>query len=75
MKLKKKSRRGAFTLIEIMVAIAIFGMIVAAIYSTWVLILSRRRSGRKPPRKSSASASPCGRLKIRSRASSHFRRP
>ena len=47
MKLKKKSRRGAFTLIEIMVAIAIFGMIVAAIYSTWVLILKSSRVGQE----------------------------
>ena len=47
MKLKKKSRRDAFTLIEIMVAIAIFGMIVAAIYSTWVLILKSSRVGQE----------------------------
>ena len=47
MKLKKKSRRGAFTLIEIMVAIAIFGMIVAAIYSTWVLILKSSHVGQE----------------------------
>jgi len=47
MKFKKKSRRGAFTLIEIMVAIAIFGMIVAAIYSTWVLILKSSRVGQE----------------------------
>ena len=47
MKLEKKSRRGAFTLIEIMIAIAIFGMIVAAIYSTWVLILKSSRIGQE----------------------------
>ena len=47
MKLVKKSRRGAFTLIEIMVAIAIFGMMVAAIYSTWVLILKASRVGQE----------------------------
>ncbi len=47
MKSEKKSRRGAFTLIEIMVAIAIFGMIVAAIYSTWVLILKASRVGQE----------------------------
>ena len=47
MKLKKTSRRGAFTLIEIMVAIAIFGMMVAAIYSTWVLILKSSRVGQE----------------------------
>ena len=47
MKLTNKSRRGAFTLIEIMVAIAIFGMVVAAIYSTWVLILKSSRVGQE----------------------------
>jgi prepilin-type N-terminal cleavage/methylation domain-containing protein len=47
MKLEKKSRRGAFTLIEIMVAFAIFGMMVAAIYSTWVLILKSSRVGQE----------------------------
>jgi prepilin-type N-terminal cleavage/methylation domain-containing protein len=35
----------AFTLIEIMVAIAIFALIVAAIYSTWVLILKSSQVG------------------------------
>ncbi|MGA2786725.1 MAG: prepilin-type N-terminal cleavage/methylation domain-containing protein [Verrucomicrobiota bacterium] len=45
--MKDKSRRGAFTLIEIMVAFAIFGMIVAAIYSTWVLILKSSRVGQE----------------------------
>ena len=35
----------AFTLIEIMIAIAIFCMLVAAIYSTWTLML-RRHAGR-----------------------------
>jgi prepilin-type N-terminal cleavage/methylation domain-containing protein len=39
MNLKKNLRRRAFTLIEIMVAIAIFMLLVAAVYSTWVLIL------------------------------------
>jgi prepilin-type N-terminal cleavage/methylation domain-containing protein len=47
MKFKKKSRRGAFTLVEIMIAFAIFGMIVAAIYSTWVLILKSSRVGQE----------------------------
>ncbi|HEX3856885.1 MAG TPA: prepilin-type N-terminal cleavage/methylation domain-containing protein [Verrucomicrobiae bacterium] len=36
---KKNLRRSAFTLIEIMVAIAIFMLLVASVYSTWVLIL------------------------------------
>src|ERR1700722_2112949 len=41
---KKKSRfRRAFTLIEIMVAIAIFAILVAAVYSTWVVILKSSR--------------------------------
>jgi len=35
----------AFTLIEIMVAIAIFALIVAEIYSTWVLILKSSQVG------------------------------
>jgi len=47
MKPDKNQRCRAFTLIEIMVAIAIFGMIVAAIYSTWVLILKSSRVGQE----------------------------
>ncbi|MGA3283274.1 MAG: prepilin-type N-terminal cleavage/methylation domain-containing protein [Verrucomicrobiota bacterium] len=35
----------AFTLVEIMVAIAIFGIIIAAIYSTWTLILRASQAG------------------------------
>jgi len=35
-------RRHAFTLIEIMVSIAIFALLVAAVYSTWVLILKSK---------------------------------
>ena len=66
MNFKNQSRRRAFTLVEIMIAIAIFSIVVAAIYSTWVLILkSSKTSGWRPPHKSSASASPCGRLKTR----------
>jgi prepilin-type N-terminal cleavage/methylation domain-containing protein len=45
MNFKNQSRCRAFTLIEIMMAIAIFGMIVAAIYSTWILILRASRTG------------------------------
>jgi len=37
--------RKAFTLIELMVSIAIFALIVAAIYSTWVLILKASQVG------------------------------
>jgi prepilin-type N-terminal cleavage/methylation domain-containing protein len=36
---KKNSKHRAFTLIEIMLAIMIFSMVMAAIYSTWILIL------------------------------------
>ena len=39
MNCKKHSKRRAFTLIEIMLAIMIFSMVLAAIYSTWILIL------------------------------------
>lgn len=35
----------AFTLIEIMVAIAIFSIVIAAIYSTWTLILRASQTG------------------------------
>ncbi len=35
----KPSRRRAFTLVEVMIAFAIFGILVAAIYSSWTLIL------------------------------------
>jgi prepilin-type N-terminal cleavage/methylation domain-containing protein len=45
MNFENQSRNRAFTLVEIMVAIAIFGMIVAAIYSTWILILRASRTG------------------------------
>ena len=37
--------RRAFTLIEIMVSIAIFSILVAAVYSTWVLILKSSQVG------------------------------
>ena len=39
--------RRAFTLIEIMVAIAIFGIVIAAIYSTWSLILRASQVGQR----------------------------
>ncbi len=45
MKGGKKSRCRAFTLVEVMIAFAIFGMLVAAIYSTWVLILRAKKIG------------------------------
>lgn len=45
MNIAKKSRCRAFTLVEIMIAFAIFGMLVAAIYSTWILILRAKQVG------------------------------
>ena len=39
------SRRRAFTLVEIMIAVAIFSIVVAAIYSTWMLILRASTTG------------------------------
>jgi prepilin-type N-terminal cleavage/methylation domain-containing protein len=36
---KRHSKCSAFTLIEIMLAITIFSLVLAAIYSTWILIL------------------------------------
>lgn len=39
MNFTKHSPQRAFTLVEIMVSIAIFALVVAAVYSTWVLIL------------------------------------
>ncbi len=36
---QRKSPRRAFTLVEIMVAMAIFSLVVAAIYTTWELVL------------------------------------
>jgi type II secretion system protein J len=36
---------GAFTLIEVMVAIAIFALLVAAVYSTWVVIIKSAQVG------------------------------
>jgi len=45
MKAESKPRRAAFTLVEIMVALVIFSMIVAAIYSTWMLILKSSQVG------------------------------
>jgi len=38
---------GAFTLIEIMMAIAIFALLVAAVYSTWVVILKSAQVGQE----------------------------
>lgn len=46
MNLKRKSRR-AFTLIEIMIAITIFALVLAAIYSVWDLILRSSKTGQE----------------------------
>lgn len=40
-------RRRAFTLIEIMVAIAIFMLVIAAIYSTWELVMRATKVGQE----------------------------
>ncbi|MGD0252035.1 MAG: prepilin-type N-terminal cleavage/methylation domain-containing protein [Verrucomicrobiota bacterium] len=45
MNFTRPSRRGAFTLIEIMVAMAIFSIVIAAIYSTWTLIIRASQVG------------------------------
>ena len=37
----------AFTLIEIMVALALFGLVVAAIYSSWIAVVRGSQVGRK----------------------------
>jgi prepilin-type N-terminal cleavage/methylation domain-containing protein len=47
MNFKKNIRRRAFTLIEIMIAIAIFAILVAAVYSTWVVILKSSQVGQE----------------------------
>lgn len=39
--------RRAFTLVEIMVALAIFSIVVAAIYSTWMLLLHASATGQE----------------------------
>lgn len=46
MKLRTSGRRcRAFTLIEIMVAMMVFGMVIAAIYATWALVMRASRVG------------------------------
>jgi type II secretion system protein J len=40
-------RRLAFTLVEIMVALAIFSIVVAAIYSTWLLVMRSSQVGQE----------------------------
>ena len=45
MKNAKRCRSDGFTLIEILVALAIFGLVVAAIYSGWIAILRASKTG------------------------------
>jgi prepilin-type N-terminal cleavage/methylation domain-containing protein len=47
MKLKKNPHYRAFTLIEIMIAVTIFTLVLAAIYSSWTLILRAAKVGRE----------------------------
>src|SRR5262249_35885984 len=42
-----RPRRDAFTLLEIMVALFILGLIVAAVYSSWMAVVRGAESGRK----------------------------
>ena len=39
--------RKSFTLVEIMVAVAVFSIIIAAIYSTWILVLRSAKVGQE----------------------------
>jgi prepilin-type N-terminal cleavage/methylation domain-containing protein len=47
MKPGKNPQRRAFTLIEIMIAVTIFTLVLAAIYSSWTLILRATKVGRE----------------------------
>ena len=47
MKPYARSRKPGFTIIEIMVSLAIFGLIVAAVYSSWMAIVRGAQVGRK----------------------------
>lgn len=47
MKTKHPTPRRGFTLIEIMMAMAIFGLVMAAIYSTWMAIIRGSQAGLK----------------------------
>lgn len=44
---KRRTRSTGFTMLEIMLAIAVFGMVLVTIYSVWVMILRATESGRK----------------------------
>jgi prepilin-type N-terminal cleavage/methylation domain-containing protein len=41
----RQNRRGAFTLIEIMVAVMVFSMVIASIYATWALVMRATQVG------------------------------
>jgi type II secretion system protein J len=45
MKTDRRKQAGAFTLVEIMVALTIFGLVLAAIYSSWTAILRASKVG------------------------------
>jgi type II secretion system protein J len=45
MKFSRQRHARAFTLVEIMMAMAIFGLVLAAIYATWTLILKSKTIG------------------------------
>ncbi|MDR3456999.1 MAG: prepilin-type N-terminal cleavage/methylation domain-containing protein [Verrucomicrobiae bacterium] len=45
--IRQKERRGGFTLVEIMVAIAVFMMLIAVIYSTWALVMKATKVGQE----------------------------
>src|ERR1039458_8483743 len=47
MKPKRNPHCRAFTLIEIMIAVTIFTLVLAAIYSSWTLILRATKVGRE----------------------------
>ena len=47
MKLFQKSRKQAFTILEIMIALFIFAMVLTAIYSIWHGIIKGTASGLK----------------------------
>lgn len=44
---RRPARRRAFTIIEILVAFAIFGMVIMAIYATWTLIIKSAKIGQE----------------------------
>jgi prepilin-type N-terminal cleavage/methylation domain-containing protein len=44
---REKSRFGAFTLIEVMLAMAIFSLVMGAIYSSWMLIVRATKVGQE----------------------------